>query len=115
MWIFLNNSFLSIVAPTPGSAMAEKDMLCVRARIKADIGRVFPGAAVFTNTGTDYAYRAFVPRARVAEALAAKAKAINYTNFKDSVQEDRRHHFYMRVWQIMSELQLQGRTRLWPR
>lgn len=57
MWIFLPSSFISVVQK-PG----DTDMLTVRARIKGDIESVFPKAKVEANKGTDYRYRARVPR-----------------------------------------------------
>ena len=46
MWIFLSNSFISVVQK-PG----DNDLLTVRARIEGDIERVFPGAQVQANKG----------------------------------------------------------------
>jgi hypothetical protein len=61
MWIFLPDSFISVVQK-PG----DTDLLTVRARIAGDIERVFPDAQVQANQGTDYKYRAKVPREAVA-------------------------------------------------
>lgn len=53
MWIFLNDSFLSIVQK-PG----DRDHITVRARLRGDIEAVFPDAAVIEGAGTDYRFRA---------------------------------------------------------
>ena len=66
MWIFLSNSFISVVQK-PG----DTDLLTVRARIEGDIERVFPDAQVQANQGTDYKYRAKVLREAVANCLKA--------------------------------------------
>lgn len=96
MWVFLNNAFLSIV-----EHYDDPNILLVRARLQEDINRAFPEAEVVSNAGTDYKYRAFIPRDEVAEALRVQVLAINYTNFKGSVLEKERSDAYMRVWYDM--------------
>jgi hypothetical protein len=100
MWIFLNNSFVSIV-----SAVDRPDDLLVRARRAGDIQRVFPKARVAMTPANDYRFRAFIPRASVAEAIALQVGGIDYTNFKDSVTDLNRHMAYLRVWQVMANWQ----------
>ncbi len=85
MWLFLPTSFLSIVVyqgdhPDPR-------LLLVRARLTGDIERVFPAATVLHTPEHDYAYRATLPRTKVAAAIAAAVKAIDYPNFKNAVSE----------------------------
>lgn len=100
MWIFLNDAFLSVVADKNSD-----DMLLVRGRINGDIERVFPDFPVVENAGTDYRFRALVPRSVVADALAKTVDAIGYHNFKGSVKEKPRHHKYMHVWSVMEDWQ----------
>jgi hypothetical protein len=100
MWIFLSNSFISVVQK-PG----DTDMLTVRARIKGDIENVFPDANVEANKGTDYKYRARVPREAVAKALHDQIVGVKYSNFKSSVKSTKRHDAYMRVWSAMFGVQ----------
>ncbi|MCP5179001.1 MAG: hypothetical protein H6994_03720 [Pseudomonadales bacterium] len=92
MWLFLNDSFLSIVQK-PGDG----DLLTVRARIQGDIEKVFPEAKVVEGKGTDYRYRARIPRARIAEALVELVNGLSYDNFKSSVSDRQRHDAYMDV------------------
>jgi hypothetical protein len=96
MWIFLNNAFLSIV-----SNKDDPDNLLVRGRRRGDIRRVFPKVKVVVTPEADYRYRAFVPRTLVAETIASRISAIDYTNFKDSVTEEVRHTAYLAVWRQM--------------
>jgi hypothetical protein len=101
MWVFLRDSFLSIVADR-----GHKDRLLVRARIKGDLERAFPRAKVVSLKNTDYRYRAFIDRAEVARALAEQVARIDYTNFKDEVQRvsgSARHHVYFDVWTVMRD------------
>lgn len=98
MWIFQNDSFLSIVAlrDKPG-------MLLVRARKAGDIEAVFPTAKSRKNAGNDYQFRADVPAEEVAEAMAERIRRISYGNFKDSVKDDPRHDAYFKVWEVMAD------------
>ena len=100
MWIFTSKSFISIVQK-PG----DTDQLTVRARIKGDIEQLFPDAKVEANKGTDYKYRAKLPRAAVAQALHDQVMAVNYPNFKSTVKERKRHDGYMGTWSTMNAVQ----------
>ncbi len=93
MWILLNNSFLSIVEYRP-----QKKLLLVRARAKGDIEAIFKSAEVVEHGGSDYAYRATIPREVVQAAIMREIAGIHYHNFKDSVPTQWRHDAYMSVW-----------------
>lgn len=105
MWIFLKDAFLSIVEPSGRGKYDPDKFIMVRARIKGDIEKVFPGFKVVVDNGTDYKYRAFVLRSDVAHVMSAQVMGINYPNFKDSVGNSRRHDAYMRVWSVMADEQ----------
>jgi hypothetical protein len=96
MWIFLSDSFLSVVQHKD-----DVSKLLVRARLKGDIERAFPGVTAEETPIADYRYRAIVPREKFAARLAALADGIDYTNFKKSVRDEARHEAYMNVWGIM--------------
>ena len=100
MWIFLPKSFISVVQK-PG----DTDVLTVRARIKGDIESVFPQAKVVVNQGTDYKYRARVPRAAVAQVLHDQVMNLDWNNFKGAVKAKKRHDAYMNVWSAMHAVQ----------
>jgi DNA segregation ATPase FtsK/SpoIIIE-like protein len=100
MWIMLNNAFLSIV-----DKASRPDHLMVRARRKGDIEAVFPGYIALINVGTDYAFRAEIPRSLVAMTIATQITGIDYANFKGSVKDDARHDAYMGVWNVMMDYQ----------
>lgn len=104
MWIFLNNSFLSLVEDRTNP----KNLL-VRARVRGDIERVFPGAkAIHTPVRADYAWRASIDRTTAAVTIKSQVDKIDYTNFKDSVVEDDRHDAYVAVWTTMYGFQRKG-------
>ncbi len=96
MWIFMSDSFLSIVED-----LDNRDNLLVRARIQGDIERVFPGAEVSHTPDHDYYYRASLPRKEVAGKIAEKVESIGYSNFKNTVKDPGRHEAYFEVWEIM--------------
>jgi hypothetical protein len=90
----------------------DPDRLLVRARVKGDIERLWPMARVVKGKGTDYAYRASLPRRLVGHRLAEEAKEIGYDNFKAAaaVQDHRRSKAYFLVWDIMADLQDQTQS-----
>ena len=100
MWIFLNNSFLSIVAHRDKS-----NYLLVRARRAGDIEAVFPSASTWEDAKADYRFRAEIAREDVSAALARAAEEIDYPNFKASVEERELHDAYLQVWGVMGRLQ----------
>lgn len=102
MWIFMNDSFLSIVQDKNTDKL-----LLVRARRQGDIEKVFPKATVFENLGSDYGYRAWVGRTEAMDAMRRQVEAIDYDNFKDSIPKDdsERKWAYMGVWEEMMNFQ----------
>jgi hypothetical protein len=104
MWIFLSDSFMSIVAHSsiPGA-------LLVRARHQGDIERAFPEVTATIDEASDYRYRAVIPRERVAARLSELAGSIAYPNFKNTVLDHDRRDAYMEIWSTMYKLQLKNR------
>ena len=102
MWVIMNKSCLSIVKDRN-----KKNGLLVRARIEGDIENVFPKADVKSDMGTDYKYRAFIPKWIVSKAIKKSIEKIDYDNFKDSVPLDdaTRHDAYLEVWGSLHKLQ----------
>ena len=66
---------------------------------------MFPSAKVIRDAGTDYLYRAVLPRNVVKQALAAMIDHIDYPNFKESVEDRSLHAAYVGVWCAMAGLQ----------
>lgn len=106
MWIFTTFGFFSIVQK-PGD-----EQLTVRARAKADLdalrSQYLPSlSATIEGAGTDYRYRATVPRADVAEAMSRIVADLTYANFKSEVARRAGHaraKHYSRVWDVMYDL-----------
>lgn len=105
MWIFTKDAFISIVdkGAKPGDLM-------VRGRADGDIERVFPNAKVVKGAGTDYLFRASIPRKEVAGVIAQQIMDISYPNFKGATTEDDRHDAYFGAWRSMMAFQIKRDT-----
>lgn len=104
MWIFRNDSMLSVVEDRD-----RPTLLLVRARVEGDIEKVFPNADVVTTYPSDYEYRAWIPRQIVAREMYNSIMGIDYTNFKDSIDKSDidRKMAYSGVWGKMYNYQEQ--------
>lgn len=99
MWLFLADSFLSVVAHRE-----RPDCLLVRSRIRGDIEALIPEAEVTESEDADYRFRAVVLREAVANAAAQRILAIAYPNFKNSVASGERHRAAVGVWQAVADV-----------
>ena len=84
MWVFLNNSFLSIV-----ENRNNKEELLVRSRIKGDIEKVFSDSDVFEIENSDYKYRSYIRK----------------TDVSIPSDQSERHNSYLNVWTELRKLQ----------
>lgn len=102
MWIFTSNSFLSVVADNKD---VDGPRLLVRARRQGHIENVFPDADVQETPNADYAFRAWVPREDVAKAMVSEVSNLDYTNFKDSIDDPHYHDACLESWFAMNNFQ----------
>jgi hypothetical protein len=113
MWVFMNDSFLSIVEDKK-----DKNQLVVRARIYGDIEAFIEEYneyyTVLETDDSDYRFRAFVPREVVAQKMYDRINSIDYLNFKNSCGMSRKQ-WYTRVWSVMFDVQekIFGRSNWW--
>lgn len=109
MWGFLPEGFFSAVQDKK-----DPNMIVVRARIKGDLdnlrARFVPtlGPTIGDEEGSDYPYRAYVPREDFAlGAYKMVMDGITYTNFKSAVSSRRGHDKYYtaltKIWGIMAQ------------
>jgi hypothetical protein len=98
MWLFTSDGFVSIVADKSDT---RGDRLLVRSRDKMHITNVFPDAEVFSKQPSDYQWRAWVSREDVADAMMRQVQGLDYTNFKNSIYDDRYHDACIDVWNAM--------------
>jgi hypothetical protein len=101
MWIFLRDSFLSIVQHED-----EPRLLQVRARVRGDIERIFPESFVAEDIRGDYRFRAVVGRERVSHAIALRLNQVDYTSLNDVVEDPNRSLAYDKAYGAMLEEQV---------
>lgn len=109
MWLCFNDGFLSAVVDKNNPAR-----MMVRARRKKDLLNVFGDVEVIENAGSDYRWRAFVDRTAFAAVVAARIENIDYTNFKNSVDDHDLHDLYMNFWTMHHRYQEQDVTKHSP-
>ncbi len=80
MWLFTRDGFLSIVEHN-----LNPNILIVRSRFKNHIQKIFGDVDVQENAGTDYEYRAEIPREKVAKVMSDMIMDIDYGNFKEEL------------------------------
>ncbi len=100
MWIFTDKGFLAIIQD-----FRDPDTLIVRARFPDHIRNIFPDAKVTKTGGRDYLYRTLLPRGEVIEKIASLLTAIDYTSFKDAVEEPLYSRACEEVWGILHRYQ----------
>lgn len=108
MWIFTPTAFVSIVAHR-----TKPDVLLVRARLKGDLQRLFPGCKVTTTPEADYRFRTELPRADVAAVIADQLAGIGYDNVKGAIPHGPAAHEIRaqamgRCWSAMYQAQAEG-------
>ena len=102
MWIYLPDGFLSIVADNRRPA---GDQLLVRSRKRRHISAHFPHAEIIEGGGTDYGFRAWVPREQVKALMINQVDGLNYGNFKDTITDDGYHDAALESWWAMRRYQ----------
>lgn len=107
MWIFTTIGFFSVVAHHD-----DPDTILIRARVRGDLDALrrehLPDIEILESAGSDYRFRALVPRDEWEHAAQRLTAAIDYPNFKDAVAERQGHdraHVYLDVWRTIRSLQ----------
>ncbi len=99
MWLYLQDSFVSIVSgDTP-------DIVVVRGRRQGDIEIICPNAFVQKTEGRDYLYRSVLKKKEVSDAISKAVLSVDYPNFKQGVKDYQRHSVYLDVWMKTRQLQ----------
>lgn len=109
MWLLTPFGFFSVVRKPQDVAEGQ---LTIRSRVRADLEALretcLPGMGeIVEGAGTDYRYRARVPRAELGLAMANLVSGIDYENFKDEVkhrQGSSRAQAYAEVWSVLAGL-----------
>jgi hypothetical protein len=98
MWIFTNKGFISVVADRGNP---ETGNLLVRSRDRNHLEELFPQAEIFSKTPSDYKWRAWISRSDVSNLMQSQVDSLNYTNFKNSIEDDKYHDACLDVWEVM--------------
>jgi hypothetical protein len=99
MWLLTPRGFFSAVQDRN-----DPDRVLVRARVGADLEALrdlLPEIEVVFGEGTDYPWRAWIPRDDWARAVHAMCGEIDYGNFKNAVADRQgyaRAGIYSEVW-----------------
>ncbi len=110
MWLLTTFGFFSIVEKPEDRAAGT---LTVRARVRSDLAslrtKYLPALGEIVSTPEhDYAWRARVAKADLAEAMGGIARDIDYANFKSEVAQRMgyaREQIYHEVWEAIMALQ----------
>ena len=104
MWICFNDAFISAVESDD-----DANVFKVRARKKQHLKTLFPGKKIYTTENTDYRHRVFVSRKAFARMVADRIEQVDYTNFKDSVEDKKLHDLYADFWELHWKYQQETR------
>jgi hypothetical protein len=121
MWIFTKYGFYSVVCARQGNgrhgSAVDPARMMVRARVRDHLealARRYPGwmggREIEESTGTDYAYRVFVPKTIWTDVLAALSEDVDYDNFKSATARHQPsgseyEHALHAVWAVMNRIQ----------
>lgn len=108
MWIVTDKGFFSFVVDRKNP-----DMLWLRARVREDLALNFPDAEIVEKPGSDYLFRALVPKEAVAKRMAEMIMEADITgHFKDVAMRrsavpthGSRSSAYYAFWGAMAKLQ----------
>lgn len=102
MWLFLNDSFVSIVEHHD-----DPDTMLVRGRFRGDAARFLgvPMSHEVELSEADYRFRVLARRADVEKAILKEVRRVRYPNFKDSITAQWRKLVAMEVWTTLHRAQ----------
>lgn len=95
MWFCFNDAFVSVVQSD------DPKILMVRARAFYHLKKLFGDSLkIHITPENDYRYRVYCDRDTWKNIVDARIQNINYTNFKDSVKDDKLHRLYEDFWYL---------------
>ena len=100
MWIFTRKGFVSAVQHDEDSRL-----MVVRARAKHHLEALFPDEHIIELAPADYPYRVHITRQEFVEWATAQAEAIDYPDFKSSLDDDQYYDTCSRIWSVAHDLQ----------
>jgi hypothetical protein len=107
MWLMTNfGMFSATLRPERTVRQGDERFIQVRSRRGQDLAelkaRYMPMAGdIVRTTDSDYEYRIFCTHDDWALVVARLAHDIDYTNFKNSVKDNKLHTAYTRIWAVL--------------
>ncbi len=101
MWLCFNDGFLSCVQDKDNP-----DMVFVRSRVKQHLEEFVSSgspswkSAIVSTPRNDYQWRIHMHKKDLAVFVAHRIMNIDYTNFKNSVEDHDLHTMYDEVWRV---------------
>jgi len=125
MWLFTKHGFYSAVCARQGDGShgqpVDPDRIMVRARVRGHLAAIkeqfsdlLSESEIKEFTGTDYAFRIFVPKSVWSQVLVGLNEEMIYDNFKSEVARHQGsdgaayEHSLHEVWSVMNRLQKRG-------
>ena len=122
MWLFTKHGFYSAVCARQGDGShgqpVDPDRIMVRARVRGHLetlkerfSELLADSEIMEFSGTDYAYRIFVPKSVWSQVVVGLTEEMDYDNFKSKVARHQRNdgaayeHSLHEVWSVMNRLQ----------
>ena len=122
MWLFTKHGFYSAVCARQGDGSHDQpvdpDRIMVRVRVrnhlealKQRFSDLLAECEIKEFTGTDYAFRIFVPKSIWSQVLVGLNEEMDYDNFKSEVARHQGsegaayEHSLHEVWSVMNRLQ----------
>jgi hypothetical protein len=93
MWFFFTDGFVSVVENRERGGE-----LLVRSRRPEILSNLFPARDILTITDSEYRYRCSVTKGAWAAVVAERIARIDYSNFKNSIQDRKYHELCERCW-----------------
>ena len=122
MWLFTKHGFYSAVCARQGDGShgqpVDPDRIMVRARVRGHLetlkerfSELLADSEIMEFSGTDYAYRIFVPKSVWSQVVVGLTEEMDYDNFKSKVARHQGsdgaeyEHSLHEVWSVMNRLQ----------
>ena len=103
MWVFTNHGFYSIVKILD----TNPEEFWIRSRRKEHLTTYFSEERIICTHATDYQYRVTINKEELIDIFTHLPQEIDYTNFKDSIQDkelkDAAHYVWHDIFGVLDE------------
>lgn len=100
MWLCTNYGFFSVVKNHKDyTDNKPEEIFAVRSRDESHLKKAFPDKKIYKYPFTDYGFRIFCTQEELNSFMLSTVDRINYTNFKNSVKDEKLHDFFLKIWE----------------